>query len=233
MSSRASWAQHCLTQIRATSCMAVIVLRVHSDETQEMTIGEAGRVSGPLWWFFWGGKPPYIRGGQPVREQEPRFLSYYRKEPHHTHGHTWMSRHLFLTRTQARNQGLGNSPLPKISAASGPAHTCLCSARFIVNITHRHQLQAIYCNACYLVELMAFLVLNYPLRTWLILSHGRQSEQFNALISRVLRESHVKPGKESHAYQSESGYWRSGSMIEWFERFSLLVLASRGVNPVL
>jgi len=35
------------------------------------------------------------------------------------------------------------------------AHTYLCSARFILNITHQHDndrnLQAVYCHACYLV----------------------------------------------------------------------------------
>jgi len=30
----------------------------------------------------------YCRGGQPVRDQEPHSLLCYRKEPHHTHGHT-------------------------------------------------------------------------------------------------------------------------------------------------
>jgi len=39
----------------------------------------------------------YFRGGQPARNQEQHFLLGYRKEPHHTHGHT--SPHLFLTHT--------------------------------------------------------------------------------------------------------------------------------------
>jgi len=30
----------------------------------------------------------YTSGGQPVRDQEPHFSLCYRKEPHHTHGHT-------------------------------------------------------------------------------------------------------------------------------------------------
>jgi len=37
----------------------------------------------------------YNRGGQPVRGQEPHFWLCYRKEPHHTHGHTWTSHHFF------------------------------------------------------------------------------------------------------------------------------------------
>jgi len=30
-----------------------------------------------------------VRGGRPVRDQEPYVLLCYRKEPHHTNGHTW------------------------------------------------------------------------------------------------------------------------------------------------
>jgi len=30
----------------------------------------------------------YSRGDKPVKEQEPHFLLYYRKESHHTHVHT-------------------------------------------------------------------------------------------------------------------------------------------------
>jgi len=33
----------------------------------------------------------YTRGGQPVRDQEPHFLLYYRKEPHGTHVHHLIS----------------------------------------------------------------------------------------------------------------------------------------------
>ena len=64
-------------------------------------------------------------------------LLCYRKESHHTHGHTWTSP-LFLH-----------------------SHTYLCSARFIVNITHQHNndrtLQAVYCYACYLVGLLVIM----------------------------------------------------------------------------
>jgi len=37
----------------------------------------------------------YARGGQPTRDQQPHFLCY-RKEPHHTRGHTWRPPHLSL-----------------------------------------------------------------------------------------------------------------------------------------
>jgi len=41
----------------------------------------------------------WARGGQPVRDQQPHFLLCYRKDPHHTRGHTCTSPHLFLTKT--------------------------------------------------------------------------------------------------------------------------------------
>ena len=51
--------------------------------------------------------------------------------------------------------------------------TYLCSATFIVNVTpHQHEnnrsLPAIYCYACYLVELLAFLVLSNLLQIGLV-----------------------------------------------------------------
>ena len=41
----------------------------------------------------------YSRAGQLVRDQEPHLLLCYRKEPHHTHGHTWTPPYLFLIHT--------------------------------------------------------------------------------------------------------------------------------------
>jgi len=72
-------------------------------------------------------------GAQPVRDQKPRFLLCFLKEPHDAYGHTCLHH----------------------------SRTYLCSARFIVNITHQHDnvrnLQTIYCYACYSVGLLASL----------------------------------------------------------------------------
>jgi len=70
----------------------------------------------------------YVRGGQPVRDQEPQRATSY----------IWT--HMNTTPS-----------LPQ-------SNTFLSSARFIVNITHQHgndrTFQAIYCYACYLVGLL-------------------------------------------------------------------------------
>jgi len=44
------------------------------------------------------------RDGQQARDQELHFSLCYHKEPHHTHGHTWTSPHLFLTHTHTSAQ---------------------------------------------------------------------------------------------------------------------------------
>ena len=91
------------------------------------------------------------------------------------------------------------------------SHTHLFATKFIVNSTRQSNdtnLQAIYCYSCNLVGLwhslswitsssnMACIPLQ-PIEA--LLSHGCQSEQIDALISRISGKSLMKPGKESHA----------------------------------
>jgi len=59
----------------------------------------------------------------------------------------------------------------------------LCSARFIVNITHQHDnnrtLQAIYCYACYLVGLLV--IMQEPHET----GHGLATPELEAYSNRT------------------------------------------------
>ena len=80
----------------------------------------------------------YVRGIQPVRDQEPHFSFVLLQR---ATSYTWA--HINITPS-----------LPH-------SHTRLCSARFIVNITHQHDngitLPATYCYACYLVLLLVIM----------------------------------------------------------------------------
>ena len=65
--------------------------------------------------------------------------------------------------------------------------TYIYSATFIANVTHQHDnnksLPGIYCYACYLVGLLAFLVLSNPLQAGLVLRCCHLKQFFHMGVS--------------------------------------------------